>query len=278
MGAGQHLGLRLTDLCSPTVPHSALHAGAACSVLASSDILFASTGVINSSNPKWRAEVFPFGSRGGRGPLLPALAQLRRLTHLDVAHPFAGLETGLPDEWCRSGSFPSLSRWRPRLWPATPCVTVGSGRTRRVLCTWPHASQGVPANHAIAAPTHGCKPVKAAHTPLVNPTPPSTPSRHETSEPNFSPCRLRLSARSLGAPLPDIQPGALPALGSLQLELPWLRTSLPASWGADPAVLPALEELKLQVRRQRCAAANHFVAVASGGMPASQPGPAIWRS
>ncbi|KAL4423507.1 hypothetical protein ABPG77_003640 [Micractinium sp. CCAP 211/92] len=136
-------------------------------VLASSETLFASTGVANFTNWKWRAEVFPFGSKGGPGPLLPALARLRRLRHLEVSHLFAGLEGGIPQEWCLSGAFPSLTR-------------------------------------------------------------------------------LRLAARSLGAPLPDIQPGALRALRLLFLEMPWLQTSLPASWGASPAVLPSLEELSVQ--------------------------------
>lgn len=136
-------------------------------VLGSVDALFVSTGVMDPNNTKWRADVFPFGSKGGPGPLLPALARLRSLGHLEIAHLYAGLEVGIPEEWCRAGAFPSL-------------------------------------------------------------------------------IRLRLGARSLSAPLPDIQPGALPALQLLHLELPWLSTSLPASWGAGTEVLPALEELSLQ--------------------------------
>ncbi|KAL4428495.1 hypothetical protein ABPG75_002584 [Micractinium tetrahymenae] len=46
-------------------------------------------------------------------------------------------------------------------------------------------------------------------------------------------------------PLPDIQPGALPSLRGLVLAYPNLTSTLPASWGSDPAVLPALEELRV---------------------------------
>jgi len=46
-----------------------------------------------------------------------------------------------------------------------------------------------------------------------------------------------------GPPLPDIQPGALPRLKSLELLLYNLQTTLPPSWGASPSVLPALQTL-----------------------------------
>jgi hypothetical protein len=66
--------------------------------------------------------------------------------------------------------------------------------------------------------------------------------------PPLSPCRLTLEARSLGAPLPELQAGALPALEQLLLRLPEsLPTPLPASWGASPSTLPALTELQLHM-------------------------------
>ena len=50
-------------------------------------------------------------------------------------------------------------------------------------------------------------------------------------------------ATSLRAPLPDILPGALPQLATLELELAQLKAALPASWGAAPDTLPALQYL-----------------------------------
>ena len=52
-----------------------------------------------------------------------------------------------------------------------------------------------------------------------------------------------LVADSVLAPLPIILPGALPRLARLELELTELQTALPASWGATPATLPALQYL-----------------------------------
>ncbi len=48
-------------------------------------------------------------------------------------------------------------------------------------------------------------------------------------------------------PLPDIQPGALPALRSTVLSFLNLTSTLPGSWGGSPDVLPALDELRLIV-------------------------------
>ena len=47
--------------------------------------------------------------------------------------------------------------------------------------------------------------------------------------------------------LPDVQPGALPALQKLVLQLPGQAQplALPASWGATPGTLPALRQLTL---------------------------------
>ena len=59
------------------------------------------------------------------------------------------------------------------------------------------------------------------------------------------PCRLRLIAHSFVEPLPPILPGALPALQDLHLDVPRQRLRLPPSWGADAAVLPALTGLTL---------------------------------
>lgn len=58
------------------------------------------------------------------------------------------------------------------------------------------------------------------------------------------------------APLPNIQPDALPALQSLVLSLPNLTSPLPGSWGASPNVLPALKDLRM------------YVGDASGSLPA----------
>lgn len=57
-------------------------------------------------------------------------------------------------------------------------------------------------------------------------------------------CRLDLQGWSLGTPLPDLQPGALPALEQLQLSFGKQHCRLPDSWGS-PGVLPRLRELKL---------------------------------
>lgn len=54
--------------------------------------------------------------------------------------------------------------------------------------------------------------------------------------------RLLITTVSMAAPLPDIQPGALPRLFRLHIDAAALRTPLPASWGA-PGVLPSLSEL-----------------------------------
>ena len=47
--------------------------------------------------------------------------------------------------------------------------------------------------------------------------------------------------------LPDIQPGALPRLQTLLVQLDCLWASLPASWGASPQVLPSLQVLEVQL-------------------------------
>lgn len=60
-------------------------------------------------------------------------------------------------------------------------------------------------------------------------------------------CRLRLDCAWEG-PLPDIRPGALPQLQALSLGLDELHASLPPSWGADPATLPSLQQLAIQVQ------------------------------
>jgi len=62
--------------------------------------------------------------------------------------------------------------------------------------------------------------------------------------------RLVLEGSSLSAPLPDIPPGALPALERLTLIFPALRTQLPASWGSSPAVLPELQSLTVLAHLQ----------------------------
>lgn len=50
------------------------------------------------------------------------------------------------------------------------------------------------------------------------------------------------------APLPDIQPGALPLLEELYLQLPTLQSALPPSWGGRPDALPALRQLLLRLQ------------------------------
>lgn len=64
----------------------------------------------------------------------------------------------------------------------------------------------------------------------------------------FVHCRLQLTGPELEGPLPDIQPGALPQLRDLQIMYDRLQVSLPASWGSSPAVLPALQELRVQLQ------------------------------
>ena len=49
----------------------------------------------------------------------------------------------------------------------------------------------------------------------------------------------------LDSQLPEIHPGALPRLQQLVLTTSSLQTTLPASWGSSPDVLPALQTLAL---------------------------------
>ena len=63
-----------------------------------------------------------------------------------------------------------------------------------------------------------------------------------------SSCRLWLSAATLAAPLPEMRPGALPALDSLILDFRELRTTLPVSWGSSTSVLSSLQELLVTVQ------------------------------
>lgn len=56
-----------------------------------------------------------------------------------------------------------------------------------------------------------------------------------------------MDAPSLGAPLPDFQPWALPALQHLSFYFDQQDAALPASWGS-PDVLPALRDLSVQLR------------------------------
>ena len=57
-------------------------------------------------------------------------------------------------------------------------------------------------------------------------------------------CSLYIVAPGFPGPLPDIQPGTLQRLKNIQITSATL-TTLPASWGGDPAVLPALQVLSL---------------------------------
>lgn len=57
-------------------------------------------------------------------------------------------------------------------------------------------------------------------------------------------CRFNLQAWHLATPLPDLGPGALPALEELTLNFGKQAATLPDSW-ARPGVLPQLRELKL---------------------------------
>jgi hypothetical protein len=59
-------------------------------------------------------------------------------------------------------------------------------------------------------------------------------------------CRLSISARCLKGNLPDIQPGAMPALETLLLSFRARETPLlPASWGSTANTLPALRSLHM---------------------------------
>ena len=71
----------------------------------------------------------------------------------------------------------------------------------------------------------------ATNTVLSNPTPP--------------PRRLTLTIPRLGAGLPDVAAGALPQLRTLHLLAAEQPTTLPASWGSRPDVLPELSDLSL---------------------------------
>ncbi|PSC77000.1 kinesin KP1-like isoform B [Micractinium conductrix] len=65
--------------------------------------------------------------------------------------------------------------------------------------------------------------------------------------PELNSLTLEASMHAYALPLPDIPPGALPSLRWLVLH-PWaLRSTLPASWGSSPDVLPALQHLELQL-------------------------------
>ncbi|PSC72551.1 deleted in malignant brain tumors 1 -like [Micractinium conductrix] len=59
--------------------------------------------------------------------------------------------------------------------------------------------------------------------------------------------RLSLAGTTLAGPLPELPPGVLPSLRRLHLAFNAFTTTLPLSWGGDPAVLPALQELSLQL-------------------------------
>ena len=52
----------------------------------------------------------------------------------------------------------------------------------------------------------------------------------------------------MGAPLPDFQPGALPALEELELKLWNLESTLPAAWAERPGVLPELTALTVNIQ------------------------------
>ncbi|PRW45625.1 hypothetical protein C2E21_6054 [Chlorella sorokiniana] len=76
----------------------------------------------------------------------------------------------------------------------------------------------------------------------------------EWGQPGAFPSLTRLTLRSpgFGGPqLPDIAPGALPALRVLEISLignaSSFRPTLPPSWGAAPDVLPSLQQLVLQL-------------------------------
>ena len=59
--------------------------------------------------------------------------------------------------------------------------------------------------------------------------------------------RLVLSTDFLAAPLPEIQPGAMPRLATMLLRFSGTSSTLPPSWGARRDVLPALKELSVDV-------------------------------
>lgn len=87
--------------------------------------------------------------------------------------------------------------------------------------------------------------------PLATPLIPFPPS---------DPCRLWLAFASLDQPLPDIQPGALPCLVNLRLVVERALTTLPASWGTGPDVLPALRMLTIDLPSE-----GHLPAAWAGG-------------
>lgn len=106
---------------------------------------------------------------------------------------------------------------------------------------------GCPGRPLLAAlqPTPGgCSSCTGIHSSLVHPTVPLL---------DLPTCR-RLQLRSPrfgGGQLPDISPGALPALTTLEIGLlgkaDSFRPTLPPSWGAGPDVLPSLRQLTLQL-------------------------------
>jgi hypothetical protein len=51
-----------------------------------------------------------------------------------------------------------------------------------------------------------------------------------------------------GGSLPDVLPTSLPSLQLWTMDLAGLRSTLPASWGASPAALPALQTLNLRLQ------------------------------
>lgn len=56
-------------------------------------------------------------------------------------------------------------------------------------------------------------------------------------------CRLVLGGTRLGAPVPELPPGHLPALEVLELQFEQQPSRLPDSWGASPEALPRLQSL-----------------------------------
>ena len=93
-----------------------------------------------------------------------------------------------------------------------------------MVCSLPqHLLPVLPFNESLSS--------VATDTLLSNPTPP--------------PRRLTLTIPRLGAGLPDVAAGALPQLRTLHLLAAEQPTTLPASWGSRPDVLPELSDLSL---------------------------------
>lgn len=166
---------------------------------------------------KWYAHKLPTLSGGlaDAARLSALVAALPHLEELVLVQHFAPWDDGVPPEWLAPGALPKLKR----------CAVAPVAALRHL---W------------LRCGTCGCAPQPVPPHPLA-----SAPLACPAAEPAAParPRRLVLGGICLGGPLPQLRPGQLPALESLELRFEEGPAALPPSWGASPATLPALRSL-----------------------------------